>query len=405
MEPQLNFNGNTTTEWREYSKIMRTMFWEEFEGQRRKDARRMIQDQINEEFEMQLGAAWHEKDSSLRQDVRNGYRTRSFEVMNGFISSFTIPRARKIKIHYSAFGHWERVQSKVLDAILKTYLYSRGSGSTQEIIEAFGQSRFSKSFLQRLVRRFEESFQEYRQRKITKFWPYIFIDGMEIELYDGLELKKRVVLIALGMDHEKNKEILGWVTVRSEHETAVRSLLLHLKEKGLKPPKLFITDDAGGIIAALELEYPHTPRQLCAFHKVHNIDEHLKDKEHRAPLMRQAGDIYQLSSSRREAIERFGVFIKDWRRTEPEAVRLFKQGFDRTLTYFDFPKDDWKSIYTSNAIEQQIGKLRAWMSRFSYFRGQLNLDLALYSYVHMKTNEGLPPIHRQDQRSELHTFC
>ena len=77
----------------------------------------------------------------------------------------------------------------------------------------------------------------------------------------------------------------------------------------------------------------------------------------------------------------------------------------RTLTYFDFPKDDWKSIYTSNAIEQHIGKLRGWMSRFSYFRGQTNLDLALYSYVHMKSNEELPSIRRQDQRSELHTFC
>lgn len=405
MEPQLNFNGNITTQWREYSKIMRTMFWEEFEGRRREDARRMIQDQINEEFEMQLGAAWHEKNSMDRQDVRNGHRTRSFEVMNGFISSFTVPRARKIKIHYSAFGNWERVQPKVLDAILKAYLYSRGSGSAQEIVQAFGQSRFSKSFLQRLVRRFEESLKEYRQRKITQFWPYIFIDGMEIEFYDGLELKKRVVLIALGMDHEKNKEILGWVTVRSEHETAVRSLLLHLKEKGLQVPDLFITDDSKGIIAALELEYPHVPRQLCAFHKLKNINDHLEDLSHRKLIMRQAGDIYQLSSSRREAIERFGVFIKDWRKAEPEAVRLFKQGFERTLTYFDFPKDDWKSIYTSNAIEQQIGKLRNWMSRFSYFRGQTNLDLALYSYVHMKSNEELPSIRRQDQRSELHTFC
>ena len=400
---ELNFKADSITEWREYTKIMKSMFWDEFEDRRREDARRMIQDQINEEFEMQIGASWNEKDSATRKDDRNGYRSRSFEVINGFIPSFVIPRARNMEIHFSVFGLWERVQPKVLDAMLKAYLYSRGSGSTQEIIEAFGQSRFSKTFLQKLVKRFENSLKEYHTRKINKFWPYVFIDGMVVKFYDGLELKERVVLIAMGMDHDKNMAILGWVTVRSEHETAVRSLILYLKEKGLKTPDLFITDDAKGIIAALELEYPHVKRQLCAFHKINNIDAHLEDKENRAAIMRQAGDIYKLSSSRREAIERFGLFIKDWKRLEPEAVRLFKQGFERTLTYFDFPKDDWKSIYTSNPIEQQIGKLRVWLSRFNYFRGQTNLDLALYSYVHCKSGEELPS-YKQDQVSDLHTF-
>jgi len=400
---ELNFKADGITEWREYTKIMKSMFWEEFETRRREDAQKMIQEQINEEFEMQIGASWNEKGSATRRDDRNGCRYRSFEVINGFIPSFTIPRARNIQITFSAFSLWERVQPKVLDAMLKTYLYSRGSGAAQEIVEAFGQSRFSKSFLQRLVRRFEVSLKGYHARMIDKFWPYVFIDGMAIKFYDGLELKERVVLIAMGMDSRGNKEILGWVTVRSEHETAVRSLILYLKEKGLKAPNLFITDDAKGIIAALELEYPHVKRQLCTFHKINNIDKHLEDKENRAAIMRQAGDIYQLSSSRREAIERFGVFIKDWKRLEPEAVRLFKQGFERTLTYFDFPREDWKSIYTSNPIEQMIGKLRDWLRRFNYFRGQTNLDLALYSYVHCKSGEELPS-YKQDRVSDLHTI-
>lgn len=405
MTNELYFKADSITEWREYTKIMKSMFWNDFEARRQEDAQRMIQDQINEDFEMQIGAAWNEKNPGQRYDYRNGYRLRSFEVMNGFIPSFTIPRARNMQITFSAFGLWERVQPKVLDAMLKAYLYSRGSGATQEIIQAFGQSRFSKSFLQRLVRRFENSLKEYHARKIDKFWPYIFIDGMAIKFYDGLELKERVVLIALGMGHDKQMAILGWVTVRSEHETAVRSLMVYLKDKGLRTPDLFITDDAKGIIAALELEYPHVKRQLCAFHKVNNIDKHLKDKGNRAAIMRQAGDIYKLSSSRREAIERFGVFMKDWRRLEPEAIRLFKQGFERTLTYFDFPKNDWKSIYTSNPIEQQIGKLRDWLSRFNYFRGQTNLDLALYSYVHCKSSKELPPSYKQDHVSDLHTIC
>src|SRR6266498_2596462 len=107
---ELNFKADGTTEWREYTKIMKTMFWQEFEERRKEDARRMIQDQINEEFQMQIGASWNEKGSATRKDDRNGYRERSFEVMNGFIPSFSIPRARHLEITFSAFGLWERVQ-------------------------------------------------------------------------------------------------------------------------------------------------------------------------------------------------------------------------------------------------------------------------------------------------------
>src|SRR3989338_11557743 len=100
MTNELNFKADSTTEWREYSKIMKSMFWQEFEARRQKDANRMIQDQINEEFQMQIGASWHEKGSPNRQDSRNGYRMRSFEVMNGFIPSFKIPRARNMQVAF-----------------------------------------------------------------------------------------------------------------------------------------------------------------------------------------------------------------------------------------------------------------------------------------------------------------
>jgi transposase-like protein len=282
---------------------------------------------------------------------------------------------------------WERVQPKVLSAMLKTALLARSSSSAQNIIEAFGHSRFSKGFLQKLVKRYEDNLKRYLTRPLTKRYEYIFIDGMVVKIHD-VYLKDKIVLFAMGMDKNKHKEILGWAVVNSEDENAVRSLLLDLKGRGLKAPDLFITDESKGIIAALKLEYTHVKRQLCAFHKVNNIQANLTNMSNRKAIMREAMDIYKLSYSRKEAVKRFKLFRSHWKKKEYEAVRLFSRNFEDTLTYFEFPKEDRISIYTTNPMEQFIGKIRDWTTKFNYFRGQANLELTIYTYLCYK-NEGL----------------
>lgn len=393
---ELQFANYSTTEWREFKRIHKEKFWQELELKNRKEAEKMIQKQIYEEFDMRIKAGRYER-SSHREDDRNGYRYRSYEIKDGYICNLKIPRARKLDIRFTVFDMWERVQPKVLGAMLKTALLARSSSCAQDIIEAFGHSRFSKGFLQKLVTRYENNLKCYLTRSLTKRYEYIFIDGMEARVYDAY-LKKKIVLFAMGMDKHKNKEILGWVIINAEDENAARSLLIDLKGRGLKAPDLFITDESRGIIAALKLEYPHVKRQLCAFHKVNNIQAHLINISNRKDIMREAMDIYKLSDSRKEAIKRFKLFRSRWKGKECEAVRLFSRNFEDTLTYFDFPKEDRVSIYTTNPIEQFIGKIRDWTAKFNYFRGKGNLELTIYTYLCYK-NEGLVP--EKDKSSYL----
>lgn len=398
---ELQFANYSTTEWREFKRIHKEMFWQELELKNKKEAEKMIQKQVYEEFDMRIKAGRYER-SPHREDDRNGYRHRSYEIRHGYICNLKIPRARKLDIRFTVFDMWERVQPKVLNAMLKTALLARSSSCAQDIIEAFGNSRFSKGFLQRLVKSYESRLKQYLTRPLTKRYEYIFIDGMEVNVYD-VYLKKKIVLFAMGMNRNKNKEILGWVIVNSEDENAVRSLLIDLKGRGLKAPDLFITDESKGIIAALKLEYPHVPRQLCAFHKVNNIQAHLADISNRKKIMREAMDIYKLSESRKEAVKRFRLFRRHWKNKECEAVRLFSRNFEDTLTYFSFPKEDRVSIYTTNPMEQFIGKIRDWTNKFNYFRGHANLELAIYTYICHKT-EGLVPEENNQSDLPKYTF-
>lgn len=387
---KLNFKGYSTTEWREFKHFYHERFWEELHAKTFKDAKKMMQEQIYEEFDMQIGAGRYER-LDTREDKRNGIRFRSYEILGGYIQDLKIPRARSIDIRFSVFDMWERVQSKVLKAMIAAYLLGKSARSAQDIIEAFGQSRFSRSFLQRLVKNFEQSLKRYRQRKITKPWPYIFIDGMAVKMHD-VYFKDKIVIFAMGMDNEHKMELLGWVIADTEDEAYIRSLLIDLKQRGLVEPDLFISDDSKGIKAALKLEYPHTPWQLCSFHKIKNINNHLVDIKNRKDILREAGDIYQLSNNRKDAIKRFDLFRKNWKYTEPEAVRLFSQGFEHTIRYFEFPKDMWISIRTNNPLEQYIGKIRDWLIRFNYFQGKTNLELAIFTYICYKDGDLVPEL-------------
>ncbi|MEI9479714.1 MAG: transposase [Deltaproteobacteria bacterium] len=385
---QLRFGDYSTAEWKEFKHHLRQRFWQEVEQKQLADVRWLMQEHIHEEFELQIGAASYER-SDGRQDERNGSRPRSYEIMGGYIAELRIPRARKMDIRFTIFDQWERVQPEVCGAMVTAYLLGKSSAAAVKIIEAFGQSRFSRSFVQRLVKGFEERFLEYLNRKITRPWPYVFIDGMVVKEYD-VYLKEKVVIFAYGMNDEHEAELLGWVVADGEDEGAVRGLLLDLKQRGLHRPALCISDDSGGITAALAIEYPHVPRQLCSFHKIKNIQDHLIVRKHRKAILREAGDIYKLSCSKKEAVRRFRAFVRHWKAKEPEAVRLFMQGFEHTIRYFEFPKHMWISIRTNNPLEQFIGKVRDWTARFNYFHGRANLNLALFTFIIYKTGELVP---------------
>jgi transposase-like protein len=383
----LNFKGYSSTEWQEFKRIHREKFWEELEAKQLRDAKIMIQDQIKVEFEMQIGASRYER-TPFREDDRNGFRARTLEIKGGLITGLKIPRARDLDIRFTVFDMWQRVQDKVLAAMMKAYILGKSSSSAVEIIEGFGQSKFSRGYLQKLVWNFELRLKRFHSRKI-KNYPYVFIDGMAVKVYDTY-LKEKIVVFAIGLDNESNKEVLGWVVVDSEDMLAIRSLLIDLKERGLIMPELFITDGSKGIISALKLEYPHTPRQLCAFHKVKNIQDDLIDISHRKDILREAYDIYELSNTKSDALIRFQDFRLRWKEKEPEAIRLFSKNFEDTLRYFDFPEHMRITLRTNNPIEQFIGKLRSWTSKFNYFQGQTNLELAIYTYILYKDGELVP---------------
>ena len=262
----LNFEKHFKTRWTESKQQFRAQFWDDIQQQLRGQVKQMLQDMTQMEFTGLIGASPYER-SDARKTKRNGFYFRSLESPVGRIEAIQIPRARNMDIRFSIFDRWQQVDDGVLESMLQAYLLGRSSSCAQEIIHSFGHSRFSRGFLQRLTHSFEDNLQAWLNRPITQAWPYLFIDGMVVNVKE-VHLQKWCVLWALGMDENHNTESLGFLVLKTESQEGCERLLRDLQRRGLQPPKLIISDDSKSIENAAAMVFPHTPQQGCSFHRV-----------------------------------------------------------------------------------------------------------------------------------------
>lgn len=394
---QLNFEGNLTARWHESKHEFQVRFWDEIQVQIRGQVKQIMEELIQAEFNSFIGAGSYERAGARRKSKRNGSYTRCLETPVGRIQDIKIPRARKLDIRFSLFDRWQQVEDSVLEAMLQAYLLGRSSSCAQKIIQAFNHSCFSKGFLQRLTHRFEENLQDWLNRPIANPWPYLFLDGMVVDVKET-HLQQWCVLWALGMDEKRDVEVLGFVVLKTESQEGAERLLRDLKGRGLKPPQLIISDDSKAIENAAAMVFPHTPQQGCIFHKVKAAGRHLKNLKNRKSFLCHARDIYAKARTKRAAIQRLRNFKKRWKKKEFKAVRSLQAGFDRTLAYFDLPKDHWSWIRTNNPSERFIREVRRWTTRFGYFQGRGNLYTALFTFLCYQNPELVPKV---DQKPDL----
>lgn len=379
----LDFERNNIKELHQSKKELQTMFWSHLECQVKQNVKDFLQQQINEEFDLFVGAEWYAH-SEKRQHQRNGYWYRSLETKYGPLSELAIPRARNARITFTVFEPWQRYQNNLMEAILNAYLIGNSTQDVTELFKEFCGSRFSRQFVRSLLRQFNEQLQHYLNRKITHRWPYVFIDGMRIRIKEGIDTKDRVVIWALGLDDNNNKAILGFIIAPTESRDAVETLLKDLKYRGLKTPQLIVCDEAQQIIAAARCELPHANIQVCTLHKLkslgRNLDRTTLSRKQRGQILHKASQIYQ-APNRTEALRRFALFKRSFQHLCKKQIILFEHNFNLTLTYYAYPEQIRTTIKTNNLVERLNRSCRYLLRKYLYFHERDNARLALFTFV------------------------
>ena len=191
--------------------------------------------------------------------------------------------------------------------------------------------------------------------------------------------------------------MIDFRVARDESEACWGAFLQSLRRRGLteenrwgEPLKRIISDGAGGIEAALALNYPETPHQICVFHKVKNLLGDLIDKSCKGAIQREAGRIFK-ARTRAEARARLARWRRRWEGPEPWAVAHFVRDMDRMMLFHESPRRLRRRLKTSNPIERFIRELDRKFERIGLFPSARSWERATYIVYRQLLEQGYRP--------------
>jgi putative transposase len=324
----------------------------------RDGAQRMLISALGQEVEEFLGRARYEHRTGRRRGYRNGVgKPRKVAVGCGTLE-IQAPRVRDTDVPFSSqlLPRYQRSSEAVRTLLPELYLQGLATGDFEPALRTLlGEAApLSPTSIVRLKAQWQAEYEAWTRRPLDRRYAYCWADGLYLKA--GPADEKTAVLIVIGVTENGQKELLTMVEGYRESRESWRDVLRDLRRRGLKAVRLFIGDGGLGLWAAVEEVYPDARHQLCWCHKMLNVLDKLPQRlqPEARTLVR---DIYT-APTRDEAEERIRRFSQRFERDYPRAVASLVDHQTELLTYYDFPREHWKSLRTSNPIESVFDPVR-----------------------------------------------
>jgi putative transposase len=283
-----------------------------------------------------------------RINHRNGYRERGWETRVGRIE-LAIPKLRKGS-YFPAFLEPRRTAEKALTAVIQeAYVHGISTRSVDDLVKAMGGTGVSKSQVSRLCAEIDERVNAFLSRPIEGSWPYLWIDATYLKSRKGGRIVSVAVIVAVAVNTDGRREVLGVATGASEAEVFWTEFLRALADRGLRGVRLVIADDHKGLRAAARRVF-NAGLQRCRVHWARNLLAHVGAKQ-RAAVAAMIRTIFA-QETRAEAIAQWDKVADALRDKHDKLGALMDASREDVLTYMDYPKEHWAQIASTNPIER-----------------------------------------------------
>jgi transposase-like protein len=299
------------------------------------------------EVEARAGASKGAR-SPLREVQRNGYRERDWDTRAGRIA-LEIPKLRKGS-YFPSFLEPRRTAEKALVAVIQeSYVHGVSTRSVDDLVKAMGAGGMSKSQVSRLCAEIDERVNAFLSRPLEGCWPYLWLDATYLKVREGGRIVSRAVIIAVAVNEDGKREVLGVTTGPSEAETFWTEFLRSLASRGLRGVKLVIADDHKGLRAAARRVFNAT-HQRCRIHWMRNALAHAPSKQ-RTAVAAILKTIFA-QDTKAEAEAQWSIVADALREKQPRLGALMDASRDDVLAYMSFPREHWPQIASTNPLER-----------------------------------------------------
>ncbi len=299
------------------------------------------------------GAGYGEK-NPMRLAQRNGYRDRDWETRAGTVE-LRIPKLRKGS-YFPTFLEPRRMAEKALTAVIQeAYIQGISTRSVDDLVKAMGMSGISKSQVSRLCEEIDVKVKAFLERPIEGDWPYLWIDATYLKVRRGGRIVSVAVIIAVGVNTDGRREVLGMEIGTSEAEPIWTEFLRKLTRRGLRGVKLVVSDAHEGIKAAVSKVLSAT-WQRCRVHFMRNALAHAGKSGRRVVSAFIATAFAQDTS---EAASTQWRNVADQIRPKvPKLAAIMDDAEGDVLAYMTFPKEHRAKLHSTNPIERLNGEIK-----------------------------------------------
>lgn len=299
------------------------------------------------------GAGYGEK-SPARLVQRNGHRERDWQTRAGTVE-LRIPKLRKGS-YFPGFLEPRRMAERALTAVIQeAYVQGISTRSVDELVKALGMDGISKSQVSRLCEEIDERVHAFLERPIEGDWPYLWIDATYVKVRQNGRIVSVAVIVAVGVNSDGRREVLGMDIGASEAETFWTAFLRKLARRGLRGVKLVVSDAHEGIKAAVSKLLCAT-WQRCRVHFMRNALAHAGKSGRRVVSAFIATAFAQETAE--AASQQWRLVADQMRPKLPKLAMLMDNAEPDVLAYMGFPREHRAKLHSTNPIERLNGEIK-----------------------------------------------
>lgn len=359
-------------------------------GLLRQLTKRAVERALAAEMTAHLGYEPNKRGQGSRENTRNGTTSKTVLSENGAIE-LEVPRDRDGSFEPRLVRKRQRRLEGFDEKVIA--LYARGL-TTREIqahLEELYGVEVSPALVSAVTEQVTEEVRAWQSRGLDALYPIIYFDALFVRTRQTGPASVRAVYLALGVTRTGHKELLGLWMAASEGATFWLGVLTELQNRGLKDCFVACVDGLSGMAQALQAVYPRTAVQLCIVHKVRNSLRYVPWKARKAVAV-DLRSIYS-AATLNEAEAALGRFAERWDAQYPTISRSWGKDWTALSTFFDYPPELRKVLYTTNAIESLNYSLRRVLKNRGAFPDDDSVLKVLHLAIERAAKKWTMPIH------------
>lgn len=287
-------------------------------------------------------------ETELSKNYRNGHSKKTVKTQLGEID-LRIPRDRKGEYEPQIIGKYDRNADGMEEKIVGLYACGMSQRDIADQIKTLYDVEISPELVSKISEKIMPEVVAWQNRPLDSVYPFVFMDAIHYKVREDHQYVTKAAYVVLGINMDGRKDILGiWI---GEHESAKfwSGVLNDLKSRGIKDIYLFCVDGLNGFREAIGAAYPNAGIQRCIIHQIRSSTRYVSWKDIKA-LMADLKPVYQ-AVTEDEAFDRLAAFKENWGKQYPSCVKSWEDNWDILSTFYAYPPEIRKIIYTTNIIE------------------------------------------------------